>query len=282
MAQGTGYQDKVIAYYDKTESRLGYGLLFGGRKHFGYYPEGARHVSMGTAMRLMEDRVGAALSLPPDSLVLDAGCGEGHTAQRLHERFGLRVEGVDLLDFNIARGVRRIAKKGLTPSVHLQVGDYTALPFPDDTFDGVYTLETLVHAPDYTQALKEFRRVLRPGGKLVLFEYSMPAQEDLKDSDRAVFAAINEGSAMFSFPRFENGRFPEILTASGYKVDSVTDIRYRVETMLRRMARICWAPYRIVTLLGRQNRYASTMAAVEYYRLRELMHYNVAVGTKPA
>lgn len=47
---------------------------------------------------------------------------------------------------------------------------------------------------------------------------------------------------MYSFPRFENGRFAEILTAAGYKPDGVTDIRYRIEPMLRQMALICWAP----------------------------------------
>ena len=281
MAHGSDYRDRVIAYYDKTESRFGYSLLFGGRKHFGYYPEGTKHVSMSTAMRLMEDRVGKALALPAGSLVLDAGCGEGHTAQHLHERFGLRVDGVDLVDFNIARGIRRVTKQGLTSNVHLQVGGYTALPFPDDTFDGVYTLETLVHAPDYTQALEEFRRVLKPGGRLVLFEYSMPAQSDLGAKEREIFAAINEGSAMFSFPKFENDRFPEILTDAGYRVESVTDIRYRVAPMLKRMAQICWLPYQIAKLIGRQTRYINTMAAVEYYRLGELMHYNIVAAIKP-
>jgi sterol 24-C-methyltransferase len=281
MARYGDYRERIIAYYKKRESRLGYSVFLHGRKHFGYYPVGREHISMKFAQRLMEDRMGIALCLPQASLVLDAGCGEGHTAMRLAERFGLQVEGIDLLDFNIARGRQLVQRRGADSQVRLQVGDYTSLPFADEMFDGVYTIESLVHAPEPQSALKELLRVLKPGGKLVLFEYSMPAQRDLNEADRAAFAAINEGSAMYSFPEFENGRFGEILTAAGFDFGGAIDIRYRIAPMLRRMAIICWAPYRIAKLISRESRYVNARAAVEYYRLRELMHYNVVIGFKP-
>ncbi|MGH3390588.1 MAG: class I SAM-dependent methyltransferase [Actinomadura sp.] len=275
------YRERVIEYYSKRESRLGYRVFLRGRKHFGYYPEGRENISMTFAQKLMEDRMGIALNLPDGALVLDAGCGEGHTAMRLAERFGLQVEGIDLLDFNIARGRQLLRRRRSASRVQLQVGDYTALPFADETFDGIYTIETLVHAPEPQGALKEFLRVLKPGGKLVLFEYSMPAQQDLDAAEREAFAAINRGSAMFSFPQFENGKFGEILTTAGFEFGSVTDIRYRIAPMLRRMALICWLPYQVAKLISDEDRYVNARAAVEYYRLRELMHYNIVIGFKP-
>ncbi|MGH3390730.1 MAG: class I SAM-dependent methyltransferase [Actinomadura sp.] len=275
------YREDVVRYYNKRESRLGYRVFLRGRKHFGYYPAGRESISMTFAQKLMEDRVGIALSLPHGALVLDAGCGEGHTAMRLAQRFGLQVEGIDLLDFNIARGRQLVQRHRSAARVRLQVGDYTALPFADETFDGIYTIEALVHAPEPQSALKEFLRVLKPGGKLVLFEYSMPAQQDLNTAEREAFAAINKGSAMYSFPLFENGKFGEILTAAGFEFGSVTDIRYRIKPMLRRMALICWLPYKIAKLTSDENRYVNARAAVEYYRLRELMHYNIVIGYKP-
>lgn len=281
MLKHSDYRERIIDYYDKRESRLGYRFFLHGRKHFGYYPKGRSNISMKFAQQLMEDRMGIALDLPQGSLVLDAGCGEGHTAMRLADRFGLQIEGIDLLDFNIARGLRLSERRELTPLVHLQVGDYTALPFSDDTFDGIYTIESLVHAPEHQRALKEFLRVLKPGGKLVLFEYSMPAQHDLSPAEREAFAAINSGSAMYSFPEFENGRFGEILTAAGFESNSVTDIRYRIAPMLRKMSIICWAPYQVAKLISGESTYVNARAAVEYYRLRELMHYNIAIGHKP-
>jgi ubiquinone/menaquinone biosynthesis C-methylase UbiE len=78
-----------------------------------------------------------------------------------------------LLDFNIARAVRAANRQRLADRVDFKLGSYQKLPFKANSFDGVYTMETLVHSPAYHEALKEFQRVLKPGGKLVLFEYSL-------------------------------------------------------------------------------------------------------------
>jgi SAM-dependent methyltransferase len=108
---------RVVGYYRSPESRLAYRLLLGGTKHFGYYPEGAGRLSMTAAMRRMEDEVGRTLALPPGSRVLDAGCGEGDVAVRLGTRFGLEVDGVDLLEaFDFV--VERSAMRSLPAFVH--------------------------------------------------------------------------------------------------------------------------------------------------------------------
>jgi sterol 24-C-methyltransferase len=91
---GADHARRVVGYYRSPESRLAYRLLLGGTKHFGYYPEGSGRLSMAAAMRRMEDKLGQTLALPPASRVLDAGCGEGDVAIRLHTRFGLEVDGV--------------------------------------------------------------------------------------------------------------------------------------------------------------------------------------------
>ena len=86
---------RVRSYFRKPESRVLYWLLLRGTKHFGYYPPGSRRLSMARAMRMMEDKLGTTLKLPPGSWVLDAGCGEGDVAIRMATRFGLHVDGVD-------------------------------------------------------------------------------------------------------------------------------------------------------------------------------------------
>jgi sterol 24-C-methyltransferase len=127
---------RVVGYYRTPESRLAYRLLLGGTKHFGYYPEGSSGLSMAAAMRLMEDKLGETLDLPPASRVLDAGCGEGDVAIRLVHRFGLQVDGVDLLEPNLRLARRKAAQLGLTGSLRFHRLDYGDLPFPDQTFDG--------------------------------------------------------------------------------------------------------------------------------------------------
>lgn len=157
-------RNPVESYYHTFESLFGYRLL-GGVKHFGYYPKGQERLSTRTAQELMDDQLASALSLKPGSRVLDAGCGEGGVAFYLAKHFGLNVVGVDLLDFNIRHAARAGRLENRTGSVSFQVADYADTGLEAHSFDGLYTMETLVHAPDYNRALDEFKRVLRPGGK---------------------------------------------------------------------------------------------------------------------
>jgi len=272
---------RVVGYYRKPESRLTYRLLLGGTRHFGYYPAGSSGLSMATAMRLMEDKLGATLDLPPGSRVLDAGCGEGDVAVRLGTRFGLEVDGVDLLELNLRRARGKAARLGLTGSLRFHRLDYANLPFGDQTFDGVYTMETLVHAFDHRLALWELRRVLKPGGKLVLFEYSVPPRVEMTRAQRDGFDFVVERSAMRSLPSFLHGGFPAILDQAGFEVVAVEDITRRIWPMLRRLARISYLPAQVGRVLGIRGALLNCTALVEGYRYREGWRYNVVTARRP-
>jgi sterol 24-C-methyltransferase len=274
-------QQQVIAYYRRLESRLGYTLLLGGTKHFGWYPPGSRRLSMRAAMTLMEDRLGDALDLPRGALVLDAGCGRGAVALRLATAFDLRVEGVDILPGDIRGARRRAARRGAADRTRFQVMDYRRLAFPDGHFDGAYTMETLVHAPDPTAVLGELHRVLRPGGRLALFEYSLAPRRQLTGRQRWVFDTIIAESAMHGLPGFVHGRFPALLHAAGFRDVTVEDVSERMLPMLRRLSQVFWAPYQLSRLLRAQRRLVNALAAVEAYRHRAVWRYNIVTAAKP-
>lgn len=270
----------VIEYYRTKESRWGYKFVLGGTKHFGYYPKGKEKITLRQSMRNMTDKLGEAINLPAGSIVLDAGCGEGTTALGIAERFNLKVEGIDLLDFNILNANKRLALTNLKNSVHFSEGDYTKLQFKDEYFDGVYTMETLVHAPDYKKALQEFNRVLKKNGKLVLFEYSLPMKSHMTRREYWAFQTIGEGSAMHSFMSFTNGSFPKILTQAGFRDVKVEDVTDRITPMLKRFWNMGIIPYQIITLLGKQKKYVNTTSSVELYRYRDKFRYNIITATK--
>ena len=74
----------IQSYYDTWESRIGYKLLLGGTRHFGYYDPGTLWpFPLTPALRRMEDYLYASLDLPEGAKVLDAGCGVGHVALHL-------------------------------------------------------------------------------------------------------------------------------------------------------------------------------------------------------
>ncbi|MEV0312178.1 class I SAM-dependent methyltransferase [Nonomuraea fuscirosea] len=95
--------------------------------------------------------------------ILDAGCGSGPLFAELRDR-GAVVTGIDA-----SAGMLELARKRLGPDADLRVADLAApLPFPDDTFDDVTASLVLHYLKDWGPALAELRRVLKPGGRLLV------------------------------------------------------------------------------------------------------------------
>jgi ubiquinone/menaquinone biosynthesis C-methylase UbiE len=102
--------------------------------------------------------------------VLEIGLGQGADAEQIIRR-GARWSGVDLTPESVERVRMRLALRGL-PHASVRRGTATALPFPDASFDIVYSHGVLHHVPAIRDAQREIRRVLRPGGELVVMLYA--------------------------------------------------------------------------------------------------------------
>jgi SAM-dependent methyltransferase len=102
--------------------------------------------------------------LRPGMAVLDVGCGVGTITADLAELVAPgRVAGIDTAPDVVARARDEVTARGLA-TVELAVGDVYALDFPDGTFDVVHAHQVLQHLADPVRALREMRRVCRPGG----------------------------------------------------------------------------------------------------------------------
>jgi demethylmenaquinone methyltransferase/2-methoxy-6-polyprenyl-1,4-benzoquinol methylase len=109
----------------------------------------------------------AALGLAPGERVLDVGAGTGVSTEEL-ARSGAHAVGVDLSLGMLLAGRRT------RPHVPLLAGDALRLPFADATFDAVTISFALRNVTDTGAALRELARVTRPGGRLVVCEFSQP------------------------------------------------------------------------------------------------------------
>lgn len=95
--------------------------------------------------------------------VLDAGCGAGEYVYALGAE-GVDVRGLEYLDYKVREWEARHPGDD-----RVTRGDIGAMPYPDASFDLVLMNEVIEHVPDERAALGEVRRVLRPGGRVLLF-----------------------------------------------------------------------------------------------------------------
>lgn len=102
--------------------------------------------------------------------LLDIGSGIGGPARSMARRFGCRVTGIDLTEefCDVARHFTRAL--GLEARVRFEVGDALAMPFPDASFDGAYSMNVSMNIADKPALYAEVARVLKPGGWLALSE----------------------------------------------------------------------------------------------------------------
>jgi ubiquinone/menaquinone biosynthesis C-methylase UbiE len=101
--------------------------------------------------------------VPKNKKILDAGCGEGRFSKYFIE------EGYPITSMDFSIEYVKMDKKKM-PRGKFVVGSVTDMPFKSNSFDCIFCVDVLQHVPDLEKAIKEFRRVLKKGGKLILID----------------------------------------------------------------------------------------------------------------
>ncbi len=114
------------------------------------------------------------LDLKTGQTLLDIGCGSGGPLLRVVERTGITAHGIDVHKDGVATARRQAEERGLVDRVTFGVCDAVGvLPFDDDSFDAVMSVDAISHMPNRAKVLKEWARVIKPGGKLLFTNASV-------------------------------------------------------------------------------------------------------------
>lgn len=131
--------------------------------------------------------------LSPGSKILEGGCGKGQFVYSLQER-GYEAYGIDFAENIIGR------LRSIFPLHHFELGDVRSLPYPDNSFDGYWSLGVIEHFYEGPDAiLKEMARVIRPGGYLFI---TFPHMSKLRRNK-----ARHSKFSIFNSDLLKNGNF---------------------------------------------------------------------------
>ncbi|MCP9453368.1 MAG: class I SAM-dependent methyltransferase, partial [Nitrospira sp.] len=146
------------------------------------------------------DKIAKLLDAPPDSMILDAGCGSCAKAVLLASK-GFRVTAVDYSVSALRLAEETVGIHGFGDRITLKQENLLRLSFSDDSFQYVLCWGVLMHIPDLQQALSELARVVKPGGFLVLSEgnvnslqaYTLRVVKRLLRRERALVRSVQAG-----------------------------------------------------------------------------------------
>ena len=162
------YRD-IREFYDASSGL--WESIWGEHMHHGYYGRSGNYKidRRQAQIELIEELLrwaDCSENNPPQNII-DVGCGIGGSTLHLAQKFGSKATGITLSPVQASRAKERAAEVGLDNRVQFEVANALEMPFEDNSFDLVWSLESGEHMPDKTKFLQECYRVLKPGGKMI-------------------------------------------------------------------------------------------------------------------
>lgn len=180
-------------------------------------------------------------------LVLDVATGTADLAIALSKSHPDKIIGIDISAGMLEVGRKKIAKKGLSQMITLEQADSEDLPFPDNHFDAITVAFGVRNFEHLEKGLAEMHRVLRPGGKLLVLEFSQPQNFPFKQFYNFYFKNILPGlgklvskdSSAYTYLPESVGAFPygkafiERLKKVGFQDNRYDPVTFGVATIYK-------------------------------------------------
>ena len=167
--------DKAQEYYNSDDADNFYFTIWGGEDiHVGLYNSEDEPI-FDASRRTIERMASKISNLDKDSKILDIGAGYGGAARYLAKKYGCQVVALNLSEVENERDRAMNKEQGLDHLVTVEDGSFEDLPYPDYSFDVVWSQDAILHSGNREQVIKEVARVLKSGGDFV---FTDPMQTD--------------------------------------------------------------------------------------------------------
>ncbi len=151
------------------------------------------------------------LSLDKNQKLLDIGYGNGYLLKIVDKSFGCNLYGIDISEDMKELAEKRNKKALKSAPLNLEVGDCCNLRFPDNTFDGISSINTVYFWSDTIKGLSEIRRCLVPGGSFINAVYTKEWLSRTKMAEKG-------------FKKFEPAELVELGRLAGFESIEVVEI----------------------------------------------------------
>ncbi len=167
--------DKAQEYYNSDDADNFYFTIWGGEDiHIGLYNSEDEPI-FDASRRTIERMASKISNLDKDSKILDIGAGYGGAARYLAKKYGCQVVALNLSEVENERDRKMNEDQSLDHLITVVEGSFEEIPYPDFSFDVVWSQDAILHSGNREQVIKEVARVLKSGGDFV---FTDPMQTD--------------------------------------------------------------------------------------------------------
>lgn len=190
----------IAKFYDESSSI--WLDVWGEDMHHGYYPtkDFKDHKAAQVAMidNSLEWSYGPNYKeeLTKMKSMVDVGCGVGGSSRHIIKKYDGTGVGISLSPYQIMRANKFTDEANLSSKLKYQVADAMNMPFPENSFDLCWSMESGEHMPDKEKFVKELKRVTAPGGRIIIVTWCHrelnPGETSLTDKEQRLLQKIND------------------------------------------------------------------------------------------